>query len=112
MNTGSRPISRCQIVDGDKLPDSSGGSAVVCAEIERAVAAAASNAHYHVAVKVLSKSRLSASLVVDGHALPEQHFAIMDSELDAEAIQRFAASLARAVAGAAKAANGTAARTD
>jgi hypothetical protein len=111
MNTGSRPISRCRIVDGHKLPASSGGSSTVCAEIERAIAATAPNAQYSVEVKV-SKSRLSATLVVDGHALPEQHFAIMDSELDAGAIQRFAASLARAVAGAAKAAKGTAARTD
>jgi hypothetical protein len=112
MNMGSRPISRCRMVDGEKLPASSGGSATVCAEIERAIAATAPNAQYRVEVKVLSKSRLSASLIVDGHALPEQNFAIMDSELDAGAIQRFAASLARAVAGAAKAAKGTAARTD
>jgi hypothetical protein len=112
MSVGSDPISRCQIVGGDKLLASSGGSATVCAEIERAIAATAPNAQYRVEVKVLSKSRLSASLIVDGHALPEQNFAIMDSELDAGAIQRFAASLARAVAGAAKAAKGTAARTD
>jgi hypothetical protein len=106
------PIEHCSVVGGDKLPPLSGGSIAVCAEIERAVAAASPAAHYSAEVLVLSKSRLSATLVVDGHALPEQHFAIMDSELDAGAIQRFAASLARAVAGAAKAANGTAARTD
>jgi hypothetical protein len=112
MNVGSRPNGRCQVAGGEKLPSSVGGNTAVCAEIERAVAAAVPNAHYHVAVEVVSKSRLSASLVVNGHALPEHHFAIMDSELDAGAIQRFAESLARAVAGSAKAAKGTAARTD
>jgi hypothetical protein len=112
VNLESRPNGRCQIVAGEKLPSSIGGSTAVCAEVERAIAATAPNAQYRVEVKVLSKSRLSASLIVDGHALPEQNFAIMDSELDAGAIQRFAASLARAVAGAAKAAKGTAARTD
>jgi hypothetical protein len=98
MNMGAQPNGRCHIVDGEKLPASSGGSSVVCAEIERAITATAPNAQYSVEVKVLSKSRLAASLVVDGHALPEQHFAIMDSDLNAGAIQRFAASLARVVA--------------
>jgi len=104
MSVGSDPINRCQIMGGDKLPAVSGGSATVCAEIERAIGASAPNVQYSIEVKVLSATRLAASLMVDGHALPEQHFAIMDSELDAGAIQRFAASLARVVAQAARAA--------
>jgi hypothetical protein len=103
MNMGSRPISRCQIVSGDKLLASSVGSATVCAEIERAIRASAPNAQYSIEVKVLSTSRLAASVMVDGHALPEQNFAIMDSDLNAGAIQRFAASLAKVVAHAARA---------
>jgi hypothetical protein len=97
------PIQHCSVIGGEKLPALSGGSTAVCAEIERAVAAAAPAAAYSAEVSVLSKSRLAAKLVVNGISLPEQHFAIMDSELDAGAIQRFAASLARAVAGATKA---------
>jgi hypothetical protein len=103
MSVGSDPISRCQVVGGDKLLASSGGSATVCAEIERAIAASAPNAQYSIEVKVLSTSRLAASVMVDGHALPEQNFAIMDSDLNAGAIQRFAASLAKVVAHAARA---------
>ena len=89
---------RCQIVGGEKLPAASGGSKAVCAEIERAVADLAPRAHYSVEVKVISKSRLAAILVVNGRRLPEQNFAIMDSDLNAGAIQRFARSLAAEVA--------------
>ena len=101
----SRNDGRCQVVGGAKLPASSGGSAALCAEIERAVAAAAGTAHFRIEVKVLSKSRLAAELIVNGRSLPEQHFAIMDSDLDAGAIQRFAASLASLVAEETKAPN-------
>ena len=93
---------RCQVVGGEKLPAASGGSKAVCAEIERAVAELAPRANYSAEVKVLSKSRLAATLIVNGRALPEQRFAIMDSDLDAGAIQRFARSLAAEVAKAAK----------
>ena len=93
---------RCQIIGGEKLPAGSGGSKALCAEIERAVAELAPRAHYSAEVTVLSKSRLAATLVVNGRTLPEQRFAIMDSDLDAGAIQRFARSLATEVAKAAK----------
>jgi hypothetical protein len=98
--------SKCYLVGGEKLPRSlnSRGDAI-CAEVRRAIAATAPHASFTAKVRVLSKSRLAATLVVDGHALPEQHFAIMDSELDDGAIQRFAASLASAIAEAAKARN-------
>ena len=98
------PISslRCQVVGGEKLPAASGGSKAVCAEIERAVTELAPKAHYKAEVKVLSKSRLAATLTVNGRTLPEQNFAIMDSDLNAGAIQRFARSLAAEVAKAAK----------
>ena len=93
---------RCQVVGGEKLPPASGGSKAVCAEIERAVAELAPRAHYTAEITVLSKSRLAATLVVNGRMLPEQKFAIMDSDLNAGAIQRFARSLAAEVAKAAK----------
>lgn len=99
----SRNDGRCQVVGGEKLPVSSGGSAALCAEIEHAVAAVAGTARFSIEVKVLSKSRLAARLVVNGRTLPEQNFAIMDSDLNAGAIQRFAASLATLVEQEAKA---------
>lgn len=95
--------NQCRLIGGEKLPRSvSGGGDAICAEIRRAITAKAPHARYRAEVRVLSKFRLDATLVVDGRALPEQNFAIMDSELNAGAVQRFAASLAQAVAEAAK----------
>jgi len=102
MSVSSGHDGRCQIVGGEKLPPDVGGSAALCAEIERAIAELAPRAHYSTEVKVHSKSRLSATLVVNGRTLPEQKFAIMDSDLNAGAIQRFARSLAAEVAKAVK----------
>lgn len=93
----------CKVLGGEKLPTSSGGAVALCAEIEKAVAAASSTQNYSVVVRVLPKSRLSASLTVNGRHLPEQHFAIMDSDLNGGAIQRFATGVAEAIASAAKA---------
>lgn len=102
MSVSARSSVRCQVFGGEKLPAASGSSKTVCAEIERAVAELAPAARYSAEVKVLSKSKLAATLVVDGRTLPEQRFAIMDSDLDAGSIQRFARSLASEVAKAAK----------
>jgi hypothetical protein len=68
--------------------------------IERAIASAAPKARYTVEVRVLPRSQLAASLVVDGHALPEQHFAVMDGELKPSSIRRFAEALGNEVANA------------
>ena len=85
---------RCRVIAGGRLPAATGGSTAICSEIERAIASVAPGVDYHAEVKVLSASRLSADLVVNGRALPEQNFAIMDRQLDRAAIQRFARSLA------------------
>jgi hypothetical protein len=53
-------------------------------------------------VKVVSSSMLAANLVVNGRALPEQKFAVMDRELGQSSINRFASSLAAEVAKAAR----------
>ena len=53
-------------------------------------------------VRELSPSRLAATLVVNGKTLPEHKFAVMDSSLSPEAVERFAHSLALAAADAAK----------
>ena len=93
---------RCTVVAGDKLPTASGGPDAVCSEVERAIAVLAPGISYSAEIVVLSPSRLSATLVVNGRKLPEQKFAIMDRELSRSSIERFARSLAAEVAKAAK----------
>lgn len=92
----------CRIVAGENHLQASVGSNEICAEVERAIAARAPNASYSVEVKILSPSRLAAVLVVNGRALPEHKFAVMDAELSTASTQRFARSLAAAVAAVAK----------
>jgi hypothetical protein len=91
----------CHVLGGEKLLKGRVDANAICAEVERAVAAAAPNARYTAQVKVLPRSQLSASLVVNGRSLPEQHFAVMDAELNLGSIKRFAQSLAAEVAKAA-----------
>jgi hypothetical protein len=66
------------------------------------VKAQAPTVRYQAEVKVISGSRLSAALVVNGKALPEQRFAVMDGRLSSGAVERFAQAVASAVAEAAK----------
>ena len=99
---GGQPGGRCVVDSAAKLPAASGGADAICREIERAVAVNAPTARYSVNVQVVSSSRLSAVLVVNGRTLPEQNFAVMDRELNPGAIRRFAESLAGEVAKAAK----------
>lgn len=94
MASPSGQSTPCRIVDGDKLPDGSGGAAALCAAIERAAAAKTPGVAYTVEVKVLSASRLAATITADGRKLPEQNFAIMDRELNGASFERFAAALA------------------
>ena len=93
---------RCTVVAGDKLPLVVGGTAALCSEVERAIATLAPGVSYTAEITVLSPSRLSAMLVVNGRTLPAQKLAIMDRELSRSAIARFAHSLAAEVAKTAK----------
>ena len=92
----------CHVVAGEKLLARAGGGEAVCGEVKRAIAAAAPKARYKIAIKVLPRSRLSATLVLDGRTLPEEKFAAMDSDLDPGAIRRFAEGVASAIAEALK----------
>ena len=100
--TGHLPQQRCEVANAGTLPAGPGGATAICAEIERAISASAPTARYKVEVKVLSRSRLSAIAVVNRRTLPEQNFAVMDQELNAGSIRRFAEALAGEVAKAAK----------
>lgn len=101
--TGNVQFGRCHVAGGDNLPATTGGSEALCREIANAITRHAPHAKYSVAVNVISTSRLSATLVVNGHVLPEQRFAVMDSELSPGSIARFAEALALVVAEAQKA---------
>ena len=100
MSAPTPQSPRCKVVDGDKLPAASGGSAALCAAIERAVSERAPGTAFTVEVRVLPRSMLAATLTVDGRRLPEHKFASMDRELDGASFTRFAAAVAEAVAGA------------
>src|ERR1700759_1736725 len=93
---------RCKVVAGERLPAASGGAEALCSEVEREIAVVASNAAYKAEIHVLSPSRLAATLVVNGRALPEQKFSITDRDLNRPAIKRFAQALAAEVAKPAK----------
>lgn len=94
--------AQCSVVAGQKLLAGSGGAPAVCSDVERAIASVAPGVRYEARISALSSSRLAAILVVNGRTLPEQHFAIMDRELNRAAVERFAHSLAIEVAKAAK----------
>ena len=88
----------CRVVDADKLPAESGGAAALCTAIEQAVAARAPDVAFTVEVKVVSSSRLKATLTRGGNRLPEQNFASMDRQLGRDSFDRFAATIADALA--------------
>jgi hypothetical protein len=103
MSTKGKPASgHCTVVGVEKLPSALGRGSSICLELQRAVESVAPTARFSAEVKVISPSRLAAKLIVNDRALPEQKFAIMDRELDAGAIERFAHSLAAEIAKAAK----------
>lgn len=99
---GHEQQRRCEVINASALPQASGGSQALCHEIERAIAAAAPTARYSASVKVVSSSRLSTVLIVNGRTLPDQKFAVMDRDLSPDSIRRFAEALAVEVAKAAK----------
>lgn len=99
---GKATFGRCTVIGGASLPAAVGGGEALCRSVEAAIKAQSPTRDYAVEVKVMSPSRLSADLVVKGHRLPEQRFAMMDGAINQGSIQRFAESLARVVAEAAK----------
>lgn len=103
--TKGPPVARahCEVVGGEKAFARAGGSASLCARVERSIATHAPAANARVQIKVLPRSRLVATLVVNGHALPDQNFAVMDGGFDEGSLDRFAESLGATVAKAAKA---------
>ena len=103
MNIGGEsPNGRCVIIGGEKLSPESIGSAGICGEVEAAIASRAPTVRYSAQIRVLSPTRLAATLIVNDRTLPVQNFAVMDGKLSNGSIKRFAAAVALAVAGASK----------
>lgn len=99
MSTTEQESAPCRVIDGDKLPPESGGADALCQAIATAVAAEAPGLNYSVEVKVLAKSRLSASVTTgDGRRLPEVGIASMDKPLTSGSFKRFGSAIARALA--------------
>jgi hypothetical protein len=92
----------CRVVDGAKLPPEVGGAGAICSAIEQAVAARAPNVRYNAEVRVLSKSSFALNAEVSGRKLEEQHFGVMDRNLNPTSIKRFAETIADQIAAAAK----------
>jgi hypothetical protein len=101
MSASPAPVS-CRVVQGEKLPAEVGGPAAVCASIERAIATRAPQVRYSAEVRILSQSSLAVNLTVDGHKLAEQHYSIMDRNLNPGTIKRFAEAIGEEVAKAAR----------
>ena len=98
-STDSQPAPSCRVIDGNKLPAESGGADALCREIAAATAKAAPGVRYSIEIRVLPRSRLSATVTTaDGRTLPEQGMASMDKPLTAGSFKRFAASIASELA--------------
>ncbi|QNM83784.1 hypothetical protein H8M03_05540 [Sphingomonas sabuli] len=99
MGTTSGPAIRCTVENAGKLPADLGGSAGVCAAIERALAPKVAEAGVDassvtIALAVKSPHQMSAVATVDGRALPQQNVGTTDRPLTAGAIKMLAAALA------------------
>jgi len=88
----------CQVVGANKLPAASGGATALCAAVNRELARQAPGLAYHATIRVISPSRLSATVHVDSRTLPEQRFSSMDRPLAKSSFDRFAKAIAAQVA--------------
>lgn len=99
MSSTEHSSADCRVVGGELLPPESGGADALCNAITSAAAKHASGVGYSVEIRVLPKSRLSASLTLsDGRRLPDQNFVRMDKQLSSGAFERFAESIASELA--------------
>ena len=92
----------CRIVDAGKLPAEAGGGDAICSAIAQAIAARAPDVRYSAEVRVLSKSSIAVNVAIGARKLAEQHYSVMDRNLNPASIKRFAQALADEVAEAAK----------
>ena len=87
--------AKCTIIGGDKLSAQSGGADALCAAIERAMAEQVPGTKVTAEVRVLSASRLRATVkAADGRVLDDQNYASSDRTLTRASFERFASGLA------------------
>jgi len=90
MNSPSAQKTACQVIGGEKLPESSGGAAGLCAAIKEAA-----QGRFSVEVRVLSEHSLAATVTMaNGRSLPEQRLDISDRTLTRKTFEWFAQNLA------------------
>jgi hypothetical protein len=95
MNSPRGEQPHCRVIGGEKLSGHTIGAADVCAAIKRAVATRGANVDYHVEVRVLSPSRLAATIsLANGRKLPDLNLASMDRAFSKGSIDRFAQTIA------------------
>jgi hypothetical protein len=102
MSPAQHERMHCRVIDGGKLPATSGGEAALCAAVGRAFESLVPGTVYQAEVRVISASRLAGKVTVDGRELPEQRFTSMDRPLAKSSFERFAKSLAEQAAGRSK----------
>src|SRR5688572_10092599 len=79
MSAAEQKPQPCRVIGGEKLPAESDGADALCGAIAAAAAEQAPGQSYSIEIRVLPRSRLSASVrTSDGRTLPEQGFASMD----------------------------------
>ena len=101
MTAADRDV-QCQVVDGAKLPASTGGAKALCEAVTAAVESHAPGQGYRVEIQVLGASRLAASVMSkDGRKIAEQKMASSDRELTDKSFTRFADALVAELARAA-----------
>jgi hypothetical protein len=101
MNGSAVPERWCRVIGGELLPASAVRPDQICTAIEAAVKARVPDAIYSVEVRVLTGSSLSATVrLKDESTLPEQRMAVSDNRISGGSIDRFAATIAAAIAGA------------
>jgi hypothetical protein len=99
MNTPESSPSGCRVIGGELLPPESGGADALCKAITTAAARQAPGLGYDIEVRVMPRSRLTASVTMsDGRKLPDQSFVRMDKPLSSGAFERFAATIAAELA--------------
>ena len=99
--TSARSLAgTCHVTGSTRLPARLDAQEI-CSVIAQSMAEHAPAASYQVEVQVRSKSRLTASLIVNGHVLPIESMAVSDSEIGPGSLKRFADRLS-AVAAATK----------
>jgi hypothetical protein len=86
---------QCRVIGAEKLSGQAVSAADVCGAITRAVGTRAGRPAFRVDVRVVSPSRLAATiLLADGRRLPDLNMASMDRNLSKASVERFAKTIA------------------